>query len=457
MNPAMLAWYIGAFVLALAILVVVHEMGHYLVARACGVKVLRFAFGFGKTLWSRRMGRDQTEWAIAAFPLGGYVKMVDEREGEVAAEDLPRAFNRQPLGRRALIVVAGPVANLLLAVLLYWLLFMTGMDELKPRLGTPPAGTPAAVAGVPAGALVRAVNDEPIASWQDLRWEVMRQAMDAVPLRIEAVTPDGRTANFGIDNLGIPLAAIEKDPLGPLGLVLYRPPMAPVVGQVMADSAAAAAGFRSGDRVLAIDSQKIDEWAELSALVRVAVDRPLTFDIEREGRRLQLSAAPRASEEGGVRTGRLGLMVRSDGSEAAEMMTVVRYGPFDAALRALAKTWDTSIISLRMMGRMVTGDLSWRNLSGPVTIADYAGQSARLGLSYYLSFLALISISLGVLNLLPVPILDGGHLLYYLVEFIKGGPVPERVLEIGQQIGLALLALLMAFAFYNDFTRLISG
>jgi regulator of sigma E protease len=310
---------------------------------------------------------------------------------------------------------------------------------------------------VPAGAWVRAVNGKPIASWQDLRWEVMRQALDAVPLRIEAITPDGRTVSFSIDNLGIPLATIEKDPLGPLGLELYQPPLAPVVGQVIADSAAAVAGFRSGDRVLAIDGRKIDEWAELSALVRSAVGRPLTFDIEREGRRLQLSATPQASGKGSMQTGRLGLMVRSDGSEAAEMMTVVRYGPFDAAFRALAKTWDTSIISLRMMGRMVTGDLSWKNISGPVTIADYAGQSARLGLSYYLSFLALISISLGVLNLLPVPILDGGHLLYYLIEFIKGGPVSERVLEIGQQIGLALLALLMAFAFYNDFTRLISG
>ncbi|PKO84064.1 MAG: RIP metalloprotease RseP [Betaproteobacteria bacterium HGW-Betaproteobacteria-11] len=457
MNPAMLIGYLGAFILALGILVVVHEMGHYLMARACGVKVLRFAFGFGRTLCSWRIGKDQTEWAIAAFPLGGYVKMADEREGTVAAEDLPRAFNRQPLGRRALIVVAGPAANLLLAVVLYWLLFMAGMNELKPRLGAPPAGSPAAVAGVPVGALVRAVNDKPILSWQDLRWEVMRQAMDAVPLRVDVLTEEGTAASFAIDNLGIPLAAIEKDPLGPLGLVLYRPPMPAVIGQVMPGSAAAEAGLRSGDRVLAVDGRPIREWAELSALIRTAGERSLLFDIERTGQRMQLSARPRIGEEGGVRVARLGVMVHTDGSEAAGMMTVVRYGPLEAAWRALAKTWDTAIISLRMMGRMVSGDLSWKNLSGPVTIADYAGQSAQLGLATYLSFLALISISLGVLNLLPVPILDGGHLLYYLAEFIKGGPLSERVLEIGQQIGLALLALLMAFAFYNDLTRLISG
>lgn len=457
MNPVMLIGYLGAFVLALGVLVVVHEMGHYLAARACGVKVLRFAFGFGRTLWSRRAGRDRTEWAIATFPLGGYVKMVDEREGAVAAADLPRAFNRQPLGRRALVVAAGPMANLLLAAVLYWLLFMAGMNELKPRLGPPPAGTPAAVAGVPAGALVRAVNGKSILSWQDLRWEVMRQAMDAVPLRIEVLTEERATASFAIDNLGFPLAAIEKDPLGPLGLVLYRPPMPAVIGQVMPDSPAAEAGLRSGDRVLAVDGRRIAEWAELAVLIRTAGERTLLFDIEREGRRLQLSARPRVSEEGGVRTGRLGIMAHSDGSEAAGMMTVVRYGPLEAAYRAVVKTWDTAVISMRMMGRMVSGDLSWKNLSGPVTIADYAGQSAQLGLGTYLSFLALISISLGVLNLLPVPILDGGHLLYYLAEFIKGGPLPERVLEIGQQIGLALLALLMAFAFYNDLTRLISG
>lgn len=457
MNFQMIALYAGAFLLALGLLVLIHELGHYFAARRCGVKVLRFAIGFGPVMWSRRFGNDQTEWAIGLLPLGGYVKMLDEREGDVAASELPRAFNQQTVGRRAFIVVAGPVANLLLAIFLYWLVFMAGMIELKPRLGVPPQGSPAATAGIEAGFTVRAVNGKSIASWQDLRWEVMRQTMNVATLELDGTTSQGSSVNYHLDNLQFSLAETEKDPLTPLGLLLYRPPLPAIVGQIMPASAAAIAGFRTDDHVLEIDGKKISEWADVGAIVRHAVGRPLVFTIQRAGQQMKLTAIPQLNGEGEARIGRLGLAVKEDASAMSGMTILVRYNPWEAATRAIAKTWDTAIISLRMMGRMITGELSWKNLSGPVTIADYAGQTARLGLSYYLSFVALISISLGVLNLLPVPVLDGGHLMYYLAEFIKGKPLSDRVLAIGQQVGFALLALLMLFAFYNDFNRLFSS
>lgn len=450
-------WYLGAFAIALGVLIVVHEFGHYLVARWSGVKVLRFSVGFGKPLWVRRAGTDQTEWAVAAFPLGGYVKMLDEREGPVAAAELPRAFNRQPVAKRIAIVAAGPIANFLLAIFLYWALFIHGAEELRPLLAAPPAGTLAANAGIADGEIVRRVQGEAIVTWQDLRWRVLQTALDKQMLRIETENERGEISERRVDLSSVDTRDLEDDLLQRIGLNLYRPRIPAVVGSVAPGSVAAQAGLREGDVVVAADGKPVSSWSQFVALVRESPGKGMDLEWERSGQRLRQLVVPAAETENGKAIGRLGIGVMDTHNMRERLMTTVRYNPLMALGKATTQTWDTAVFSLAIFGRMITGDISWKNLSGPVTIADYAGQSARLGLSHYLRFLALISISLGVLNLLPIPVLDGGHLMYYLIEVIKGGPVSERVMEIGQQIGLALLVLLMAFAFYNDINRLISG
>jgi regulator of sigma E protease len=452
-----LLWYLGAFALALGVLIVVHEYGHYLVARLSGVKVLRFSVGFGKPLWVRRAGPDQTEWALAAFPLGGYVKMLDEREAPVADAELHRAFNRQPVTRRFAIVAAGPVANFLLAIVLYWALFIHGVEEMRPMLGAPPAGSAGATAGIAEGELVRSVQGEAVATWQDLRWRVLQLALERQPLRLETINERGEINDRRVDLSAVDTRNLEDDLLQQVGLRPYRPNLPAVVGKVSAGSVAEKAGLQPGDRIVSAAGQPIAGWAQLVSAIRDAPGKPLELEWERGGQRVRQTVVPAQALEDGKAVGRIGIGVQDGGSARERIMTTVRYDPLTALGKATVQTWDTAVFSLAILGRMITGDVSWKNLSGPVTIADYAGQSARLGPTHYLRFLALISISLGVLNLLPIPVLDGGHLMYYIVEIIKGGPVSERAMEIGQQVGLALLVLLMAFAFYNDINRLISG
>jgi len=446
-----------AFLVALGLLIVVHEFGHYLVARFCGVKVVRFSVGFGRPLWMRRLGRDQTEWVVAAVPLGGYVKMVDEREGPVAPADISRAFNRQGVGRRIAIVSAGPVANFLLAIALYWVLFLAGVQEAKPLLGAPDPGTPAAMAGVKQGDLVRSVNGQPTASWSEVRWRLLELALERRNARLEVlengVQIDWRNLDLGV--LSGP--DLESDFLVKLGLRLDRPRVAPVIDTLTAGGPAEKAGLRSGDRVLSIDGEPIDSWSALVRKVRASPDRELRIRVHRGEGEETLTLVPEKVSRGETVYGRIGAGSRVEPDLMRDYVVEIRYPPVEALGRAAAKTWEMSVFSLRMLWRMVTGSVSWRNLSGPVTIADYAGQSAQLGLMPYLAFLALISISLGVLNLLPIPLLDGGHLMYYSVEILKGSPVSERVMELGQRIGLALLLCLMAFAFYNDINRLFSS
>ncbi len=446
-----------SFIVALGVLIVVHEYGHYLVARWCGVKVLRFSVGFGSPIFSRRLGRDRTEWAIAAIPLGGYVKMVDEREGDVAAEDLPRAFNRQNVWKRFAIVVAGPAANFLLAILLYAALFVGGVQELKPIAGVPLPDSIAARAGVENGDVIRSVNGEPVRSWQDVRWLLLDLAIEHAPANFDVLSAHNTLERRTLDLSAVSTDQTDGDLLLQIGLRAYRPKIEPVVGQVTPGSVADAAGLRKGDRIVGIDAVPIVQWDTVVERVREAAGTTLQLHIERAGGRLQIALVPEAVGEGAARHGRIGIGPEFDPQRMRDYFIEIRYGPVEAVARALEKTWDTSVFSLRMLGKMVVGEVSWRNLSGPVTIADYAGQSAQLGVASYLTFLALISISLGVLNLLPIPLLDGGHLMYYTVEILKGSPVSERITELGQRAGLVVLLALMVFAFYNDISRLLNG
>jgi len=452
-----LPFYLGAFLAVLGVLIVVHEFGHYLAARYCGVRVLRFSVGFGRTLWQRRLGRDGTEWAVGIFPLGGYVKMLDEREGEVAPEELERAFNRQSVGKRSLIVAAGPAANFVLAIVLYWAVFMLGSEELRPILGTPPVASPAAVAGIVNGEQVRTVDGEPVVTWNDLRWMLLHKAAIQESAELEVINERRE-----ITLRRLPLAAAgeqgwEGDALERLGVRFFRPDMPPVVGKVMAGSPGELAGIRQGDEIVAIDGVAVGTWHEFVLLVREAAGRTLQVELLRGGRIVAVDVVPEAVSERGKQIGRIGVAVAESRDAGREVRTFVRYGFLEAGVKAVAETWDKSVFSLVMLGKMLTGEVSWRNLSGPVTIADYAGQSARLGIDYYLKFMALVSISLGVLNLLPIPVLDGGHLMYHMIEVVRRRPLSERAMEISQQVGLSILFVLMAFAFFNDMNRLFSG
>lgn len=452
-----LPFYLAAFAVVLGVLIVVHELGHFLVARWCGVKVLRFSVGFGRVLWQRRLGRDGTEWAVSAFPLGGYVKMLDEREGEVAKTELHRAFNRQSVGKRSLIVAAGPLANFALAILLYWVVFMYGSNELLPVLGTPPAGSPAAIAAITNGEQVRSVDGQPVATWNDLRWLLLEKAVDYETVEMELVNERGEIAFRRLALNSVAEQGWEGDALDHLGIRFFRPNVPPVIGDVVKGGPAATAGLLTGDRVVAVDGQPVDLWLDFVSIVRESGGRSLHLDIRRGDETLGFDIVPESVSERGRAVGKIGVAVKEVPGSRREIRTFIRHGFVESGRLAVTETWNKAVFSLVMMGKMLVGEVSWKNLSGPVTIADYAGQSARLGLDYYLKFMALVSISLGVLNLLPIPVLDGGHLLYHMIEVVRRRPLSERSMEVAQQVGMSLLFALMAFAFFNDIARLFNG
>jgi len=451
----MLTTDLWAFAITIAVLVVFHELGHYWAARLCGVKVLRFSVGFGKVLYAWHFGKGETEWALSAIPLGGYVKMLDEREGEVAPHELSRAFNRKPVWQRMIVVAAGPAFNLLLAILLYFVMFAHGVPGTKPLLGEIPPNTPAAEAQLQTQETILSVDGENIQSWEEVRWKLLTLALRHGHVEITGRTPDGVEHRHMLDMGQIAPSDLEGDLMQKLGMPLYMPPLPAVVGDVLEGSPAEHAGLRAGDRVLRVDGVEVKSFDQWRESVSSHPEVVLHLDVERDGHQIAIEVTPKREMEEGKVIGRVG--VAPDLKAYDELQVAVTYTPPVALGQAIQRTWDISALSLEMMGRMALGQVSLKSMSGPVKTATYAGKSAKMGLMPFIFFLAAISVGVGVLNILPIPVLDGGHLLYYIAEFFMGRPVPDSAWETGQKIGVALLSALMILVLYNDISSLISG
>lgn len=443
------------FVVTLGILIVIHEYGHYSVARACGVKVLRFSIGFGRVLWRHQRTPDSTEFVLSVLPLGGYVKMLDEREGPVAPGELSQAFNRKPLWQRAAVVAAGPIANLLLAVLFYSAAHWIGVEEPRAVLATPPFGSLAERAGLHAGDTVSAVSRDgnewdDVQSMNDLNWQLTQALLRGEKLQLMVADARGHgphAVTLDVDTLGT--YDVTPQTLDRIGISALS---AAVLGPLTAGDAADKAGLRSGDRVLDIDGVPVPDANRMLQLIRAngADGEPtaVPWRVQRGTQVVTLEVRPAVAIDGERRFGRIGA-----GIAASYEMVSVRYGPWGGMTQAVQRTWDSSVLTIRMLGRMLVGQASLKNLSGPITIADYAGKSIQLGPVYFLLFIAAVSVSLGVLNLLPLPILDGGHLMYYLFEAVTGQPLSDVWLERLQRGGVAIMLLMMSLALYNDVAR----
>ncbi|MES2899939.1 MAG: RIP metalloprotease RseP [Pseudomonadota bacterium] len=435
------------FLLAIGPLIIFHELGHYSIARLCGVKVLRFSLGMGKIVWSRRFGADQTEWALSALPIGGYVKMLDNRDPETAAkteEDAKREFTRASVWRRIAIVAAGPIANFILAILVFAGLYMHGIPDVATKVRFMPETSPAYLAGLRGGERITAVNGTPVANWTDLHFEILDTALDQGELRLDVTPPEGAAFTATVPAATVATLNLDSDIMGPLGLVpAYS---AAMIGEAVEGGPGQRAGLRAGDLLTHVDGKAVRDQIEARQFIRAAEGRAVSVTVSRSGQALTLAVTPQLEP----RTKTPQILVKF--ASAPEMVTTPA-GLLEAGTKAVRTTVDQAKMMGRMLWKIATLQLSWKNISGPITIADYAGQTASAGAIEFLRFIAVISISLGVMNLLPIPVLDGGLLLYYSLEVLTGRPLPERIVEYLQRIGVGLLFMLMTLAVFNDVVR----
>jgi regulator of sigma E protease len=446
---------IGAFILAIGLLVTIHEFGHFWVARRLGVKVLRFSIGFGRPLWSR-VAADGVEYVIAAIPLGGYVKMLDEREGPVEDKDLSGAFNRKSLWVRTAVVAAGPVFNFVFAVFAYWIVFNIGVSGLAAYVGDVEDGSPAHRAGLRSGAQIIGVDDRPTSTWMAVIQRTLGGILDADSMALEVRSPSGATSQLKLafDTLTVD-DLTEGRFFRALGVTPFRPLLPATIERTEPDGAAHEGGLQRGDTVVAVGGKPVEGWSHWVQTVQASAGKPLITTVIRDATRRQLTITPRSVERDGKKMGFIGAQVQQHIAGLDKYYVVERYGPSEAFTQALDKTWEVSTLTLQMFWKMLRLEVSLDNLSGPITIARYAGDSARSGPVRFFEFLAIVSVSLGILNLLPIPVLDGGHLLYFAVEAVKGSPMSDQAQYVGQHLGLMMLVGLMSLAFYNDIARLL--
>jgi regulator of sigma E protease len=445
-----------AFVVAISVLVAVHEYGHFWVAHKLGFKVERFSIGFGRALWRwRGRGPDHVQYQVAAIPLGGYVKLLDERDMDVHPDHAHRAFNRRPIPDRIAVLAAGPAFNFLFAIAAFWLMFIVGIPGTKPIVMGVQPGSMASAAGLAVDDEIRAVGRHAVDTWEGATIAILDELLDDGRIDLEVVDARGTTRDVEIDARGHEAELTEPEALFS-GLGIMPRPMVPaVVGEVEPGLAADLAGIEAGDRITSVDGVPVEGFNDLARVVRDLPGREVAVTLERDGRPVSLDVAIASVEVDGASVGRIGVRpIQEWPPELIERLRAEqKYGIGEAMVRGIGKTWEMSALTVRMLGRMVVGDVSLRNMSGPITIADYAGDSAQAGPSTFLNFLAVISISLGILNLLPIPLLDGGQILYQIAEWVKGSPLSERALVFGQQLGILFFIILMSFVFYNDLTR----